>query len=61
MTAAFVSGLAGTAKASEVLAFFLEAAASRMEAAIQVGHVWGRSMSAGLCLWYATATATGQN
>ena len=39
VTAAFVSGLAGTARASEVVAFFLDAAASRMEAAIKVGHV----------------------
>ena len=39
VTAAFVSGLAGTTKATEVVAFFLEAAASRMEAAVKVGHV----------------------
>ena len=41
VTAAFVSGLAGTAKASEVVAFFLEAAASRMEAAMKVGMCLG--------------------
>ena len=51
MTAAFVSGLAGTAKASEVVAFFLETAASRMEVAIKVGHVWGKWISAAMCLW----------
>ena len=41
VTAAFVSGLAGTSKSSEVVAFFLEAAASRMEAAMKVRHVSG--------------------
>ena len=36
VTAAFVSGLAGTTRAVEVVAFFLESAASRLEEAVKV-------------------------
>lgn len=36
VTAAFVSGLAGSTRAVEVAAFFLDAAASRMEEAVRV-------------------------
>lgn len=36
VTAAFVSGLAGTSRAVEVVAFFLDSAASRLEEAIEV-------------------------
>ena len=37
VTAAFVSGLAGTTRAVEVAAFFLDSAASRLEEAVKVG------------------------
>ena len=37
VTAAFVSGLAGTARAVEVTAFFLESVAARLEEAVRVG------------------------
>ena len=40
-----MSGLAGTTRAAEVTAFFLEAAAARMEAAIKVRH----NVMYGLC------------
>ena len=40
VTAAFVSGLAGTARAVEVTAFFLESVAARLEEAVRVGLTW---------------------
>ena len=46
VTAAFVSGLAGTTRAVEVTAFFLEAAALRLEEAVRVGSSTLFSLSA---------------